>query len=251
MSRADFDNVFALAMAEARDRFPRNDDGEPYCDKCGEVLGDGKPYCVPCYEADQDKRVRQENVKRAIGYVTAAWKASEDLPSWPWARFNNVGWRSKCNKKLIATVRTWHPDNGGLLLLGPTGCGKTSALVARLHELHDDARADAEKRGRDARRPVRFAWCTESDLVAARRGHRLGDGEAPLVRRAMEAPVLIVDEVGPVRDVNVLFEVLDRRYARGLVTVATSGKTPAQLVASHGDACLRRMVEGGTVVDVH
>lgn len=112
------------------------------------------------------------------------------------------------------------------LLLGPSGEGKTAAadwLAVRFRGHFVHAR----------------------ELASSERRHGLGDGYPPELRRAREASVLYLDDVGSEeqRDLGTLQEVLDHRYRHGLATFATSGLRSDQLKAHIGAAYVRRIVD--------
>jgi DNA replication protein DnaC len=191
--------------------------------------------------ADYQSRLSNRNAE--------AWAVTaERLPGWEWARLSNGQWLGNVFPGVVSAVRAWSPTQG-LLLIGPTGCGKTSALVARMHDLRRRAHGAAIDRGESELVPV--MWVTEHDLAVALRAHPLGRGECPLVRDAKSAAALVVDEVGPVGRSGPLFEVLNARYQRGLRTVVTSGLTLEQVTSTYGDAMVRRVLNGGRFVDLH
>ncbi len=112
------------------------------------------------------------------------------------------------------------------LLLGPTGIGKTSAA-----------------RWIAARYPG--VWVHARELGAAERHHSLGEGWAPLIRSAIGARFLYLDDLGTEdpRDLGSLQFVIDQRYAAGRATFATSGLTKAELATYLGAPYVRRLIE--------
>lgn len=174
----------------------------------------------------------------------------QDLPAWSWARFDNSAWRLRCNPLAIEAAAKWQPGRGPLVMLGPTGSGKSSSLVARLHQLAAGT-ADAIKAGRKPVLPRRVRWTTEAMLLRAERGFRLGSGTCPEVLYAMRARVLVIDEVGQFGGERLMAEIVIARKDRGLVTVITTGLTKERLIAQYGAAMHRRLVEGGEAVDMH
>lgn len=133
-------------------------------------------------------------------------------------------WPRIKNPKLTAAVRL--SDTRCALLLGPTGAGKTSAALWAM-----------------ARYPG--FWVASRDLGAAERRHPLGEGDPPLVRQAISAPTLYLDDLGTedAKDLGVLQSVIDHRYAKGRATFVTSGLTRVDLSTYLGAAYVRRLVE--------
>jgi len=126
--------------------------------------------------------------------------------------------------KLAAAVKL--SDTRCALLLGPTGAGKTSAALWA-----------------KARYPG--LWLHARELGAVERKHPLGEGDPPLLREASTAPTLYLDDLGTEdpRDLGVIQHVIDRRYAAGLATYATTGLTRADLANYLGAAYVRRLIE--------
>lgn len=145
--------------------------------------------------------------------------------------------------------------NAGLLLLGPTGIGKsaTAARIVRrlLQDEVDKAIATALEQGRMT--PIRdvgriATWTRATDLSTARSQHALGEGEPPLLVAAREARLLVVDDAGweSQRDTAVP-EVLSERYDLGRPSIVTSGLTFEQLKERYSEAVVRRILEVGGV----
>lgn len=213
------------------------------CSQCG-----GAPFmrglCEPCYaqwlevqkrsSAEFDRRVALEALERAkrFAFVPHAW--ADDRASYE---------RAVANARLRALSNRYSLEAGSLLVLGPTGVGKTVSVARALRRLVAEAtRADA---------PVlRLHWTCASALALARRQHPLGAGEAPELAHAKVVPVLVVDELGAELFDPALFEVLDARYQCGAVTLTTSGMRRAELAERYGDAFCRRLTAPhGAVVE--
>jgi hypothetical protein len=112
------------------------------------------------------------------------------------------------------------------LLLGPSGIGKTSAA-----------------RWIGARYPG--CWVTARELGAAERHHPLGEGQPPLLRAAIAARYLYLDDIGTeeLRDLGSIQFVIDQRYSAGRATFVTSGLTQAELSTYLGAPYVRRLVQ--------
>lgn len=186
----------------------------------------------------QQRQLEDEAVIRRDGWL----EDSGDMPRMAWARADNPSFWSRLTANLKAALDTWDPTRQGLILLGPTGLGKTAGVVAALHRC----------RRTQARELPRFLWTTETRLVVARQAHSLGKGIAPLILRAQRVQHLIIDEVGPASNVELIHgAILDERYARGLPTTITTGCTLPDLVQLYSLAFVRRLAELATVVDLH
>lgn len=127
----------------------------------------------------------------------------------------------------------------GAVLLGPTGCGKTTAagllaLRCAPSELH---------------------WCYATDLAMADRYHKLGAGEPEAIQTARKAKALVLDDIG-VESSSALWTILNHRYHEGLPTIATSGLTRDELTSAIGAAAVRRLRDQHAghevlIVDLH
>jgi hypothetical protein len=149
--------------------------------------------------------------------------------------------RVKASDELIARALA-NPPSGDLTLFGDTAMGKTSLAVAMLDAW---VRQDPE-----ARHGARFAesWW----LVGARGRHPLGRGEAPEVEDAVEAPLLVIDDLGSEQDDGrgVMQFVIFKRHNAELPTWITTGFNPEQLMARYGNQVIRRLVEHGKRVQL-
>ena len=86
----------------------------------------------------------------------------------------------------------------------------------------------------------------------ARQQHGLGEGEPPIVRDAVAAPLLLLDDVGQevVAGTAAIAHVIQHRYDHAKPTLVTSGLTVEQLLSRYGAGVVRRLVEtaGGALV---
>jgi DNA replication protein DnaC len=130
-----------------------------------------------------------------------------------------------------------NPPSSDAVFFGDTAAGKTSLAVAML-----DAWVRRDPDERKGARFVESYW-----LAGARARHPLGQGEAPAVIEAMEAGLLVVDDLGSEADDrrNVLADVIFHRHNEELPTWITTGFTAEQLVARYGSQVLRRVLENG------
>lgn len=122
-----------------------------------------------------------------------------------------------------------------LLLLGPTGTGKTHQAYGAIREL--------------AITGVAASWVitTAADLYAALRPRHGIDSEAEF-RRYRNASILLVDDLGAERkptefteEVN--FRLINWRYEHQLPTLITSNLVPKEISARLGDRVTSRLIE--------
>lgn len=144
----------------------------------------------------------------------------------------------------LAQVMNWEPGPEGLLLLGPTGAGKTRAAWLLLRKLWEQG--------------VRF---TAFDAVGF--GHQVGARSYEnavrferWVRDLAREPVVFLDDLGKCRLTErgeaELFGLVERRTANGLPIIATTnltgGALEAQSSANRGAPLVRRLREFCRVV---
>lgn len=134
------------------------------------------------------------------------------------------------------------------LLLGPTACGKTTAAALAFLT----AVGRGVKLGGEAWKLAGTCrWHDASELARARRQHPLGDGDAPQVDQAYKASLLFLDDLGQERfDDGTLRDVMNARYERQLPTIATSGLREAELQSRYDAHFLRRILQGGQIIDL-
>lgn len=179
------------------------------------------------------------------------------------ARFSEL--LGRIDAKLRPLAEGLRPEHGGRLICGPTGCGKTSALVAVVRRLETErpllgpnSNDDIDALLEGMRRLPEVVWVRAQDLPVARLAHALGKGEAELVENAKHAGILVLDDLGwesaRAGAADVVVEVLAERYDHGRITWATTGLRPEQLSERYGDALVRRVCEtggrAGKVVDL-
>lgn len=163
---------------------------------------------------------------------------------WPWVADRAAYETAVTARPLRELAERWTPRDGGLLVIGPTGVGKTASVIRALRRVVGAIS--------DYRDPMlRVHWTAASAIALARRRTGLGAGEAEEIRRSIETPLLVVDELGPEPIDPALHDVLDARYLAQRVTIATSGMSLAELRERYGAARIRRITAPhGAVVEV-
>jgi DNA replication protein DnaC len=123
-------------------------------------------------------------------------------------------------------VKAWRPSNGkGIAMKGPSGSGKTTAYWALARELEREGRA-----------PV--------TLNAVELGRILSKAARDIeqVDWLCGCSVLMIDDLGKEKSTPamaaLLWEVLDKRYGRGLPVVLSTRFTGAELRGRFGEECL-------------
>ena len=141
-------------------------------------------------------------------------------------------------------VDTWlrrHVDDPGafssLLLIGPTGSGKTHAAVAAVLEL-GRCRA-AQGRG--------LGWCaiTHPDLAAEQRPSNGSADDVDPLQRYLDAELLVLDDLGSAMTtswtVDWLQRLVDHRWTRRAATIYTTNLLADPLRGAIGDRVYSRL----------
>lgn len=121
-----------------------------------------------------------------------------------------------------------------LLLLGPTGVGKTYEAHAAIRELAVTGVV------------ARWTMTTAADMYAKLRVRHGVDSEAEF-QKYVNATVLLLDDIGAAKisefteDIN--FRLVNHRYENGLPTLLTSNVLPKELSARLGDRVASRLNE--------
>lgn len=240
-------NSLGIASDEAPKRAPR----AWICSGCGGAAVSGYAFCDPC---------QREAINRKRADMVA--KARATLPSGALpAGFKTDLLRARvCRESYLGAVKsawTWLKlPTDTLLVLGGAGKGKTSlAAAVALAILDAGSSADASDAAYQRARGV--LWADATELAQARRNHPLGHGEAPLIRKAIDASVLFVDELGaeksdPVSGTDPVRDVIWSRFEGGKPTVFSSAFSRATLAARYGGGGERRLFEAprATVIDL-
>lgn len=208
--------------------------------RCGERVGVRGELCSSCSAAE-----------RAELREMVLCKARRSLPPWERARFGRAEIRECVHPRILEAARSWSIAGGlGLTLLGYTGAGKTTAALAIAHHRLETARTPEQ---------VRFAsgirYAKAPTLAVARAEGELGKDEPAKLKLAKSCALLILDEVGSEPDARkgepgAVYEVLQARADRGLLSIVCAGFTEAELHSRYGDATKRRLTERSVVVGV-
>lgn len=207
-----------------------------YCGRCDKAHNGTAWICSDCldgYRRDVDVKRRQE----AVASVPEAYRGCmfglggvlcPDLA----ARTVQAG---------SGAIRSVERSSAMMLTLhGPSGAGKTSLAVAKFLSLVDGPRSRVDMRG---------LFASAYDIGRARAIHPLGDGEAPLIAKALRVPLLLIDDLGAERQdmTGALGELVFDRLARGKRTIVTTGFDTAACIARYGSGIARRLFEGDSV----
>ena len=230
------------------------------CDKCVKLCTN--VTCGVCgvvfHPQKYDHRAQQCEAcsERKIRANWLSWTAGK----WGLPDGSDAGWcvfdeplfveRTRFARPIVEAARRWSRAVGNLVALGPTGIGKTVAIIALAQRLRHVAATDLNVSFADWTFVRDLLFVTAIDLVRARRMHPLGKGEAPLVDSAKKASLLLLDDLGSEgQDTeNLFFEVVDYRYRRRTPTVVTSSMTARELGVRYRTV-LRRLSDLGEVIE--
>lgn len=141
---------------------------------------------------------------------------------------------ARANQARAHTLRPFVGHGPSLLLLGPTGVGKTHQAYGTLRHI--------------AAGGVRSAWraTPAADLYALLRPRHNVDSEAEF-RKWASARLLLVDDIGAaktsewIEEVN--YRLVNHRYENELPTLITSNLTPKELAGVLGERVYSRLSE--------
>ena len=232
-------DIIAIGMrrAEEAETHRQSCDVRP-CRRCERfVCRCGSPFDGTRPDASCDE------CRKATKVADALAKVREAVPDrFHWcltADGDLVASRVKASTELVRRALE-RPPTGDMMLVGDTSAGKTSLAVAMLVAW---VRQDP-----DARAGARFAesWW----LAGAAARHPLGQGEAPDIRDAKRAPMLVIDDLGSEIDDRrgVIAEIVFHRHNKTLPMWVTTGFDADHLVARYGSQVVRRIIELGKVV---
>lgn len=135
---------------------------------------------------------------------------------------------------VLAALVDWY---GPAYFTGAAGSGKTSLAVAAL-------------RGHFERHDRSVLFVPAYKLGVARIQHPAGQGEPDVVRRALKADLLLLDDVGAELQTanNAVPFVLQARHDANRPTWVTTGETKDQLAEKYGAGVQRRITERARII---
>lgn len=209
---------------------------------------------------DQEKAKRRGSEYVQMNLDEWWGKFAPDLPRFAFAKWDNSEWVNRCNPKVLEAVKAWRVfeldgdrlrAKHGMLLCAPTGAGKSTAVLARIHRAYAYARKMAGEGRLTVGHPPSIVWLNEQQLVEASWDNH------DRMQKARTAGLLIIDEVGfaggdqAVRGKTpAILDVMSARYDRSLPTVITSGMSVDDLARRYGLAVVRRMQNCADVLDL-
>lgn len=191
---------------------------------CGTAVSRDYGICHACFnsekQAEWTAKVQAAMPRRALGATLDS----------PWlVKLVGID-RIKLARESLAAER--------VACVGPPGAGKTS-LVAAMFQASQ----------RPSGQSPWPAWYSAHELAKARALHALGEGEAPVIWRALQADLLVIDELGgeDERYASAVKEILYERHAACLPTWVTTGVGSAEIGNRYGGGIARRVFEDAVV----
>jgi DNA replication protein DnaC len=223
------------------------------CPSCGgemvvdgtmrEIDGEVKPLkmCERCADAF----VRQEAIR----------EVAKQIPKdFAWANVRAAELPERVGLTRGQMAEAWKAcvmGTSSLTLVGDPGAGKTSAAAALFRGLLDRG-LTRDSSPRDVVRAKGAMFVSSYELARDRARHPLGQGESPLVAKAMRATVLVVDDLGsePDNQLSAISDVIHTRHAEGKPTWVTTWLTETTAAARYGGGIARRIFERSVLLEV-
>ena len=202
------------------------------CAQCRAGAQEGAKLCAVCRD--------EECLARQRAHLRHAWASLPD-------RFRGaVDWTWDAQRRLVLSASVGRP----VTLLGPPGTGKTALACALLGAWIRRGEARGATWG-DVQEAASARYATDAQLCAAAAAHPLGQGDAPLVRAALRASLLVLDELGSdLAGRKTARDVLFARYDEGNPTVITTGQSRADVEKYWGGGAVRRIWTQAYEVDL-
>lgn len=197
------------------------------CYGCEATMQGFGGLCATCLEREKFGRAKV----RVFASIPKRFRWAIDV------NLTTLAARVKLPAERISAALTWAAGLDAippsLALTGVTGAGKTSLVVALF------ATWFARHRDEGAR------FVTAIELGLSRSRHPLGHDDPPAVTAALEAPLLILDDLGAEAPMHadVVRQVLHGRHNDDLPTWVTSGLSQAALAQRFDGGLARRLFE--------
>ena len=197
------------------------------------------PACPQCGDARVWRRVKNgDEEPSTVEAYCRPCVLCVDVPAGFRCRFDSVDIQKRVRRQGAIVEAREATTKRVVLIVGPAGTGKSSLLAAMYRQ-----RAVAKRE--------RNAFIMAKDIAVARQQHELGKGEPPLVRRALEAPILCLDDLGNDKPVpgSAISDVIFERHAQRRPYWVTTALTRKETHDRYGDGLVRRITEGAVIID--
>lgn len=182
------------------------------------------------------RRARDAEVRRRE--TRSQTVAGKLPPGFAWAAFGATELTARVRSRRAIAEAQSALDEPRVVLTGTAGAGKTSVAAAML-------------RARFVLRGGAFAFEPAWHLAIARSRHPLGQGEPDVVTKAIDAEILVIDDLGneKVNPSSAVDDIVFERHWAARATWVTTSKSLKEIGERYGDGIARRLFEGAIIID--
>lgn len=209
--------------------------------------------------------------------LAAAYDSVSPRGEFHWAKFGQEQFAKATNRARVIAAQlpeleqaqamrvfglaAWSRREGNMVLLGPSGIGKTTAMRAIGLRILDAATDTLDIEAKDLRFACGVRFVSALDIARARATMAIKHSTTKAINKAQRilgqiesATLLLIDELGSEDgrfDPGAVRDAIELRYRERRPMIVTTGKTLEEISDRYGEAVARKAWAGGRVINLH